>query len=142
MLQASDIIKIIPHRYPFLLIDRVEIIEEKRKAKGIKCISANELYFHGHFPDKPIMPGVLILESMAQVSATLMSGDPALEGRFAYFAGINRARFKKMVLPGSTIEVYVEVEKLKGRIAKINGIAKCDGDVVCEAELIFVIELE
>ncbi len=142
ILQASDIIKIIPHRYPFLLIDRVEIIEEKRKAKGIKCISANELYFHGHFPDKPIMPGVLILESMAQVSATLMSGDPALEGRFAYFAGINRARFKKMVLPGSTIEVYVEVEKLKGRIAKINGIAKCDGDVVCEAELIFVIELE
>lgn len=141
VLEASDIIKIIPHRYPFLLIDRVEILEEKKRAKGIKCVSANELYFHGHFPDKPIMPGVLILEAMAQVSATLMSGDPSLEGRFAYFAGINRARFKKMVLPGSVIEIDVEVDKVKGKIAKINGTARVSGEVVCEAELIFALDL-
>ncbi len=142
ILEASEIIKIIPHRYPFLLVDRVEIIEDKKRAKGVKCVTANELYFHGHFPNKPIMPGVLILESMAQVSATLMSGDPSLEGRFAYFAGINRARFKKMVLPGSVIDIDVEVEKIKGRIVKINGVAKCSGEIICEAELIFALDME
>ena len=142
ILESSDIIKIIPHRYPFLLIDRVEIIEEKRKARGIKCVTANELYFHGHFPNKPIMPGVLILEAMAQVCATLMSGDPSLVGKFAYFAGINRARFKKIVPPGKVIVIDVEVSKVKGKIAKINGTASVDGDSVCDAELIFAIDME
>lgn len=142
ILESSDIIKIIPHRYPFLLVDRVEIIEEKKRARGIKCVSANELYFHGHFPEKPIMPGVLILESMAQVSATLMSGDPSLEGKFAYFAGINRARFKKVVLPGQVIEINVEVDKVKGKIAKINGTASVNGESVCDAELIFAVGME
>lgn len=142
ILECCDIIKIIPHRYPFLLIDRVEIVEEKKRAKGYKCVTANELYFHGHFPQKPIMPGVLILESMAQVAATLMSGDPSLEGRFAYFAGINRARFRKLVLPGSVIEVDVIVDKVKGNIAKIKGTARVCEELVCDAELIFAIEKE
>lgn len=142
ILDASEIIKIIPHRYPFLLVDRVEIIEEKKKAKGYKCVTANELYFHGHFPQKPIMPGVLILESMAQVAATLMSGDPSLEGKFAYFAGINRARFKRLVLPGSVIEIEVVVDRIKGKIAKVKGFAKVCDELVCDAELIFAIDME
>lgn len=142
ILDASDIIKIIPHRYPFLLVDKVEIIEEKKRAKGYKCVTANELYFHGHFPQKPIMPGVLILESMAQVAATLMSGDPSLEGKFAYFAGISRARFKKLVLPGSVIEIDVFVDKVKGKIAKVKGGAKVCDELVCDAELVFAIDME
>lgn len=142
ILQAEDIIKIIPHRYPFLLVDKVEIVEERKRAKGIKCVTANELYFHGHFPSKPIMPGVLILESMAQVSATLMSGDPTLLGKFAYFAGINKARFKKTVLPGDVLEIDVSVEKVKGKIAVIKGIAAVKDESVCEAEMIFFVGVD
>ncbi len=140
IINASEIINIIPHRYPFLLVDRVEIIEECKSARGVKCVSANELFFHGHFPLRPIMPGVLILEAIAQTSAVLMKGHPEFEGKFAFFAGINKARFKKQVLPGDVLELYVVVEKIKGKIVKVKGSGKVCGDVVCEAELLFAIE--
>ncbi|MEF3280646.1 MAG: 3-hydroxyacyl-ACP dehydratase FabZ [Elusimicrobiota bacterium] len=140
ILNSQGILKAIPHRYPFLLIDRVEITEEKKSAKGIKCVTANELYFHGHFPSKPIMPGVLILESMAQTTATLMTSDPSLEGKLAYFAGINKAKFRKQVVPGDVMEIYVNVEKIKGKIAKVKGVAKVANEIVCEADLIFAVE--
>ncbi len=139
ILNAVDILKAIPHRYPFLLVDRVEIIDEK-SAKGIKCISANELFFHGHFPQRPIMPGVLILESMAQTAAALMSTDPFLNGKFAFFAGVNKARFRKQVVPGDVMEIFINVDKIKGKIAKVSGVCKVSGDIVCEADLLFAVD--
>lgn len=140
ILEASDILKIIPHRYPFLLVDRVEIIEQGKKAKGIKCVSANELFFHGHFPQRPIMPGVLILESMAQTAGTLMINLKESGGGFAFFAGINKARFRKPVLPGDVIVIFVEVKKTKGKISVVDGKATVRDSVVCEAELLFALE--
>jgi len=140
VLNAVDIINSIPHRYPFLLVDRVEIIEEMKSAKGIKCVSANELFFHGHFPKRPMMPGVLILESMAQTAAALMSRDPMLSGKFAFFVGINRARFRRQVVPGEVMEIFVSVEKVKGRIAKVKGSCKVNQEIACEAELLFAID--
>lgn len=139
-LDCQEIIKIIPHRYPFLLIDKVEIFEDKKSARGIKCVTANELYFHGHFPQKPIMPGVLILEAMAQTTATLMITDENLKGKFAYFAGVNKARFRKQVVPGDVLEIYVNIEKIKSGIAKVKGVAKVRSEIVCDAELMFAVE--
>ncbi|MEW6012376.1 MAG: 3-hydroxyacyl-ACP dehydratase FabZ [Elusimicrobiota bacterium] len=140
ILNALDILKSIPHRYPFLLVDRVEILEEKKSAKGIKCVSANELFFHGHFPERPIMPGVLILESMAQTAAALMSTDPMLSGKFAFFAGVNKAKFRKQVIPGDVMEIFITVDKIKGKIAKVSGVCKVKNDVVCEADLLFAVD--
>jgi 3-hydroxyacyl-[acyl-carrier-protein] dehydratase len=140
ILNALDILKSIPHRYPFLLVDRVEILEEKKSAKGIKCVSANELFFHGHFPERPIMPGVLILESMAQTAAALMSTDPMLNGKFAFFAGVNKAKFRKQVIPGDVMEIFITVDKIKGEIAKVSGVCKVKNDVVCEADLLFAVD--
>lgn len=139
-LNSEEIIKIIPHRYPFLMIDKVEIIEENKSGVGIKCVSANELYFHGHFPQKPIMPGVLILEAMAQTSAAMMMGLPEMKGKFAYFAGINRAKFRRQVLPGETLLLFVDILKMKSRIGKVKGEAYVGEDIACEAELIFAID--
>ncbi|MBP7796894.1 MAG: 3-hydroxyacyl-ACP dehydratase FabZ [Elusimicrobiales bacterium] len=140
ILNANEILKIIPHRYPFLMVDRVEIIDDLKSARGIKCVSANELFFHGHFPERPIMPGVLILESMAQTSATLMVCSPEYSGRFAYFAGINKARFRKQVIPGDVLEIYINVERIRGKIAKVSGLASVGDNKVCDAELIFAVD--
>lgn len=140
VLNAIEILQSIPHRYPFLLIDRVEIIEEKRSAKGIKCVSANELFFHGHFPQKPIMPGVLILEAMAQTTATLMTSVPQLKGKFAYFVGVDKARFRKQVIPGDVIEIRIDVLKVKGKVVKVKGIARVSDEIVCDADLMFAVE--
>jgi len=140
ILDSQQIVKIIPHRYPFLLIDRVEIVEENKKAVGIKCVSANELFFHGHFPDKPIMPGVLILEAMAQTAAAMMMGIEDIKGKFAYFAGINKAKFRRQIIPGEVIKLYVEILKIKSKIGKIKGEAYVENELACEAELIFAID--
>lgn len=137
---ASEILKIIPHRYPFLLVDKVEIIEENKKAYGIKCVSANELFFHGHFPEKPIMPGVLILEAMAQTTAVMMMQTEEMRGKFAYFAGINKAKFRKQVLPGDVLKIYVELLKYKAKIGKVKGEAYVENEIACEAELVFAID--
>lgn len=139
-LNSQDIVKIIPHRYPFLMIDRVEIIEENKKGVGIKCVSANELYFHGHFPEKPIMPGVLILEAMAQTSAAMMMGLPEMKGKFAYFAGINRAKFRRQVTPGEVLNIFVDILKMKSKIGKVKGEAYVGDELACEAELVFAID--
>lgn len=139
-LNSQDIVKIIPHRYPFLMIDRVEIIEENKRGVGIKCVSANELYFHGHFPEKPIMPGVLILEAMAQTSAAMMMGLPEMKGKFAYFAGINRAKFRRQVTPGEVLNIFVDILKMKSKIGKVKGEAYVGDELACEAELVFAID--
>ncbi len=140
VLNSEEITKIIPHRYPFLMIDKVEIIEENKKGLGIKCVSANELYFHGHFPEKPIMPGVLILEAMAQTSAAMMMGLPEMKGKFAYFAGINKAKFRRQVVPGDTLILSVEILKIKSKIGKVKGEAYVGDELACEADLIFAID--
>lgn len=140
ILSSEEITRIIPHRYPFLMIDKVEIIEENRKAFGIKCVSANELYFHGHFPEKPIMPGVLILEAMAQTSAAMIMGLPEMKGKFAYFAGINKAKFRRQVVPGDTLVLSVEIIKMKSKIGKVKGQAYVGQELACEADLVFAID--
>ena len=142
ILYPDEILKTIPHRYPFLLIDRVEIeiSDEIKSAKGIKCVSANELYFHGHFPDMPIMPGVLILEAMAQTTATLLYFYPQLKDKRGFFVGIKNAKFRKQVLPGEVLEIYITVDKVRGSMVKVNGNAKVLNDICCEAELLFAIQ--
>jgi len=139
-ISASEILKIIPHRQPFLLVDRVEIIEENKRCAGIKCVAANEPYFNGHFPGKPIFPGVLILESMAQTAAAMMMSLPEVQGRLAYFAGINRAKFRRLVVPGDVLEMFVEIIRFKGKIGKLQGFAYVGEELAAEAEFIAAVD--
>lgn len=140
VISCEEILKIIPHRYPFLLVDRVEIVEENKFCVGTKCVTANELYFHGHFPSKPILPGVLILESMAQTAGTMMMSLPETKGHFAYFAGINRAKFRRLVVPGDVLKLFVEVIRFKGKIGKLQGSAFVGSELAAEAEFIAAID--
>ncbi len=138
MLDANDIQKIIPHRYPFLLVDRVTEVSQEH-AVGIKQVSVNEPYFQGHFPEYPVMPGVLIVEALAQVGAVALLRQEANQGRLAFFGGIDRCRFKRQVVPGDTLTLEVQFTKQRGPIGKGKGIATVDGELVCEAELTFAI---
>jgi UDP-3-O-[3-hydroxymyristoyl] N-acetylglucosamine deacetylase/3-hydroxyacyl-[acyl-carrier-protein] dehydratase len=137
VLDVEDIEKILPHRYPFLLVDRiVEIIEDKR-AVGIKSVSFNEWFFQGHFPGKAVMPGVLIVETIAQVAGVLMLNKMENRGKIAYFLSIDKAKFRKAVKPGDLLILEVEVDKLKSKVGQISGKAYVDGKIVCEATLMF-----
>ncbi|HAH31609.1 MAG TPA: 3-hydroxyacyl-[acyl-carrier-protein] dehydratase FabZ [Elusimicrobia bacterium] len=136
---CEEILKIIPHRYPFLLVDRVEIIEENKSCVGIKCVTANELYFHGHFPQKPIMPGVLIIEGIAQTGAAMMMHLPETKNRFAYLAGIRSAKFRRQVIPGEVLKFYVEILRLKGKVGKARGRAFVENELAAEADLTFAL---
>ncbi|MEA3307003.1 MAG: 3-hydroxyacyl-ACP dehydratase FabZ [Elusimicrobiota bacterium] len=140
VLQSQEILKIIPHRYPFLLVDKVNIYDENKLAVGVKCVSANELFFHGHFPNKPVMPGVLILESMAQTAAAMIMGLEEMKGKFAYFAGIKHAKFRKQVLPGDVMKLRVEITAFKRKIGKVKGMAFVDNEICSEAQLIFAVD--
>ncbi len=113
---AKEIMEIIPHRHPFMLIDTIEELEEGTRALGRKCVSFNEPFFAGHFPGNPVMPGVLIVEALAQVGAVALLGLPAWKGKTAYFAGINKARFKQKVLPGDVLMLETKIVKVKGPI--------------------------
>ncbi|MCX5785571.1 MAG: 3-hydroxyacyl-ACP dehydratase FabZ [Elusimicrobia bacterium] len=136
---CEEILKLIPHRYPFLLVDRVEITEENKSCIGVKCVSANELYFHGHFPQKPIMPGVLIIEGMAQTGAAMMMGLPEIKGHFAFLAGIRAAKFRRQVVPGEVLKFYVEILRFKGSAGKVRGRAFVEDELAAEAELTFAV---
>ncbi|MDD4527701.1 MAG: acyl-ACP--UDP-N-acetylglucosamine O-acyltransferase [Candidatus Margulisbacteria bacterium] len=135
-LNINEIMDILPHRYPFLLIDRVLEATENR-AVGIKNITINEAFFQGHFPGHPIMPGVLIIEAMAQLSGIVLLNTPSTKGKIAYFAAISDARFKRPVTPGDQIRFEVEIKKIKGPIAKTSGKAFVDGNLVAETEMTF-----
>jgi 3-hydroxyacyl-[acyl-carrier-protein] dehydratase len=136
-LGAADIRELIPHRYPFLLIDRVEEIEPGVRAVGIKNVTQNEPFFQGHFPDYPVMPGVLIVEAMAQVGAVGVMAVEAYRSKLALFAGIDGVRFRRQVIPGDVLRMEVEIERLKGRVGRGKGKTTVGGERVCEADLMF-----
>ncbi|MEC1182485.1 MULTISPECIES: 3-hydroxyacyl-ACP dehydratase FabZ [Bacillus] len=139
MLDAQQIQDIIPHRYPFLLVDRILEIDGEKRAVGIKNVTVNEEFFNGHFPGYPVMPGVLIVEALAQVFGVIMLGKEENKGKIGLFAGIDSCRFKRQVKPGDQLRLEVEVTRLRGPVAKGKAVATVDGEVACEAELTFSI---
>ncbi len=136
-LGPAEIRELIPHRYPFLLVDRIEELEPGVRALGIKNVSQNEPFFQGHFPDYPVMPGVLIIEALAQVGAVGVMAGGEHEDKLALFAGIDGVRFRRQVLPGDVLTLEVEIGRLKGRAGRGTGRAAVGGERVCEAELMF-----
>jgi len=136
-MDIGDILRTLPHRYPFLLVDKIIELEEAKRAVGIKNVTFNEPYFQGHFPGIPIMPGVLVLEAMAQVGAVIALKMPENEGKLVYFAGIDAVRFRKPVVPGDQLRIEVEALKMKGSIGKLKCSAKVDGEIVAEGEILF-----
>lgn len=137
MIDIEEIMTILPHRYPFLLVDRILEIEPGKRIVGIKNVTLNEPFFQGHFPGKPVMPGVLLIEAMAQVGAVLLLKD--IENRnekLALFTGIDEARFRRQVTPGDQIRFELEVLKIKATMAKLRGRATVDGEMACEATVL------
>lgn len=139
LMDIKQIQEIIPHRYPFLLLDKVEEMEEGKKITAIKNVTMNEYFFQGHFPVEPVMPGVLIVEALAQAGAVAILSLEQFKGKIAYFGGINSAKFRKKVVPGDTLRLEVEIIKLKGVAGIGKGIAYVDGKKAVEAELMFMI---
>lgn len=139
MMYINDIKAIIPHRYPFLLIDRVEELVEGERIVAYKNVTANEEFFNGHFPQEPVMPGVLIIEAMAQAGAVAILSMEDFKGKTAYFGGIDRAKFRQKVVPGDTLRLEVEIIKLKRMAGIGKGIAYVNGKKAAEAELTFMI---
>ena len=137
-MDINQIKEIVPHRYPFLLIDRVISIDGN-KIVAIKNVTANENYFQGHFPIEPVMPGVLIIEALAQTGAVAILSKDEFKGKIAYFAGIDKAKFRRKVVPGDTLRLEVELTKLRGRAGVGYGIAYVDDKKVCEGELTFMV---
>ena len=135
----KEIMEIIPHRQPFLLIDTIEELEVGKKAVGKKCVSYNEPFFAGHFPQEPVMPGVLIVEALAQVGAVAILSQPENKGKTAYFGAINSAKFKGKVVPGDVLLLETEIIKSKGPIGVGSAKAYVDGKVVAQAELTFAL---
>ena len=139
VIDTNKIREIIPHRYPFLLIDRITYLEPGIKAIGYKNVTTNEPFFQGHFPGNPIMPGVLIVEALAQLGCTTMLIKEEYKNMIGLFAGIDGVRFKRAVYPGDKLDLSVELVKLKGPIGKFKGEAKVDGQLACEAEVLFAL---
>lgn len=138
-LEAADIMRILPHRYPFLLIDRVLELEPGKRVVAVKNVTANEPQFTGHFPERPIMPGVLIVEALAQAGAVAVLSLPEYRGKLALFAGIDECRFRRTVLPGDQLVLTVELEKLRGLFGRARAVASVGGEIAVEATISFVI---
>ena len=134
MLNIKDIQKLLPHRYPFLLVDRIIEMEPGIRALGIKNVTINEGFFQGHFPEQPIMPGVLILEALAQVAGVLAFSSEASEGRSVYFMSIEKAKFRRPVLPGDQLKLEVKILQRRGNVWKFSGSALVEQKVATEAE--------
>jgi len=139
VLDAQQIQAIIPHRYPFLLVDRIIEIEYGVRAVGIKNVSIGEPYFQGHFPDYPVMPGVLIIEALAQVGAVALLGSDEHRGKMAFFAGIDGVRFKRQVKPGDTLRLEVELGRMRRGVGMGAATATVDGELAVRGELMFAI---
>ena len=139
MLSTVEIMDILPHRQPFLLIDTVEELEPGVRAVATKNVTFNEPYFAGHFPGNPVMPGVLIVEALAQTGAVAILSQPEWKGKTAYFAGIDKARFKQKVVPGDVLTLETEIIKIKGPIGIGKAVPRVNGKLACSAELTFAI---
>ena len=139
-LNSNQIAQILPHRFPFALVDRITDYEPGQWAKGIKCVSVNEQFFCGHFPQEHVMPGVLILEAMAQVGCVALMALPENRGRIALFGGVKNARFRRKVIPGDVLEMECTLTGFRGGIGFGKASATVDGETAATAELIFALE--
>ena len=139
-LNSNEIQQILPHRYPFLLVDKIVEMEPGKSAKGIKCVSANEMQFMGHFPQQHVMPGVLIIEALAQTGAVALLSEEENKGKIAFFGGIKNARFRKQVVPGDVLELSCEIISRRGPVGIGQATATVDGKVAVTAELTFAIQ--
>lgn len=138
-LDINEIKKILPHRYPFLLVDKIEELEAGTKAVGYKNVTSNEPFFQGHFPEYPVMPGVLIIEALAQVGAVAILSLEENKGKLAFFGGIKNAKFRKQVVPGDVLKLETEIIKCKGPMGVGKAVATVDGKLAAEAEISFMI---
>lgn len=139
MIGIKEIMKVIPHRPPFLLIDKILEVEDGKKVVAQKCVTMNEPFFVGHFPQEPVMPGVLIIEALAQAGAYAILSIPENKGKIAYFGGIKEARFKKSVRPGDVLTLTTEIVKMRGPIGIGDAVATVNGEIVATATLTFVV---
>jgi beta-hydroxyacyl-[acyl carrier protein] dehydratase FabZ len=134
--EIEDIMKVLPHRYPFLLVDRILELEENKRIVGIKNVTINEPFFAGHFPGHPVMPGVLIIEAMAQVGGMLLMGSVKdAESKVVYFMSLDNVKFRRPVKPGDQIRFELDVVQIRGMVCKMHGVGKVDGEVVVEADM-------
>ena len=140
MLDIRQIMEILPHRAPFLLIDRIDELEPGKYAKGRKAVTYDEPYFAGHFPQEPVMPGVLICEALAQTGAVAILSMEENKGKLVLFGGISRARFRRKVVPGDLLILEVEMTKIRGPVGMGKAVASVDGQVCVEAELTFAVQ--
>lgn len=138
-MDIQAIFKILPHRYPFLMVDRIVEIAPGQRAVGIKNVTINEPYFTGHWPGKPVMPGVLMVEAMAQVAGIFLLSGTDVQGQQAFLGGIDKVRFRRQVVPGDQLVIEANLIKQRGNIGKVRTVAKVDGEVACEGELTFAL---
>ncbi len=136
-MDVTEIMEMLPHRYPMLLVDRVLECDDKERIVAIKNLTATEAYFQGHFPGDPVMPGVYQLEAMAQVAGILMNKTSGREGAIAYFLAVDNARFRKVLRPGDQLRIEVNMLRSRMNMCRVHGVITVDGDVACEADLLF-----
>lgn len=140
-LDIEAIKQILPHRYPFLLVDRILALEPGKRAVGLKNVTVNEPFFQGHFPQRSIMPGVMIIEIMAQVGGVMILSVEEHQGKLAYIGTVDNAKFRRPVVPGDTLEVEVELLRLRGNAGKVKCVARVRGEEAAEAEIMFALVL-
>lgn len=138
-MEINEIKNLLPHRYPFLMVDRVLSYEPQKRIVALKNVTVNEEFFNGHFPQRPVMPGVLIIESMAQVAGLVMLVQDEHKGKIPFFTGIDNARFRRTVIPGDQLILEIDVLRIKGNVGKVRGKALVGDEVAAEADLMFVL---